>query len=154
MQQAKLDCTAGLRCITRTTLCLFQCRPFVRSNHFFPGGGGALPTIHTHTHTHTHYVKEIKKPEPNVDSRQTGHLSKQLVRPQQKTVSLRLGAFLRDSKNGNGSVLPPLQSHISPPVVLLPLHTHTHTLTMANRHYKGTECKDSRQADPTVKEKA
>ena len=43
--------------------------------------------------THAHYVKEIKKPEPTVDSRQTGHLSKQLVRPQQKTVSLRLGAF-------------------------------------------------------------
>ena len=76
---------------------------------------------HAHTHTHTHYVKEIKKPEPTVDSRQTGHLSKQLVRPQQKTVSLRLGAFLRDSKNGDGSVLPPLRSHISPPVVLLHL---------------------------------
>ena len=30
-------------------------------------------------------MKEIKRPEPTVDSRQTGHLSKQLVRPQQKT---------------------------------------------------------------------
>ena len=75
----------------------------------------------THTHTHTHYVKETKKPEPTVDSGQTGHLSKQLVGPKKKKVSSRLGAFLRDSKNGDGSVLPPLQSHISPLVVLLPL---------------------------------
>ena len=49
------------------------------------------------------------------------HLSKQLVGPKKKKVSSRLGAFLRDSKNGDGSVLPPLQSHISPLVVLLPL---------------------------------
>ena len=61
-------------------------------------------------HEITHYVKEIKKPKPTVDSRQTGHLSKQFVRPQQKTVSLMLGAFLRDSKDGDGSVLPPRQS--------------------------------------------
>ena len=48
--------------------------------------GGGHADRQTHTHTHTHYAKEIKKPEPTVDSRQTGHLSKQLVRPQQKTV--------------------------------------------------------------------
>ena len=29
---------------------------------------------HIHTHTHTHYVKEIKKTQPTVDSRQARHL--------------------------------------------------------------------------------
>ena len=30
----------------------------------------------------------------------------------------------------------------------------SHTLNVTNRHYKGTESKDSHQADPTVKENA
>ena len=38
---------------------------------------------------------------------------------------------------------------------VLPPHTHTpHTMNVTNRHYKGAECKDSRQTDATVKEEA
>ena len=52
---------------------------------------------------------------------------------------------------------PPLQAgkqrHASTSV-LCKLASYTHMLNVANRHYKGAECKDSRQADPTVKEKA
>ena len=46
--------------------------------------------------------------------------------------------------------------------VTLCIHTHTHTHThtharamkVTHRHYKGAECKDSRQADQTVEEKS
>ena len=43
-----------------------------------PDSGVTRPHKHTHTHTythtHTHYVKEIKKTQPTVDSRQARHL--------------------------------------------------------------------------------
>ena len=76
-------------------------------------------------------MKETKNPEPTEDRRRAGHWSKQLVRPQRKTLlSLRLGTFLRDSVTGGGSVHPQVQSHVH-------RHTHTHTHTHVEREGGG-----------------